>query len=113
LNASPPIARASLICGTAAAVVGTGVGIGVGAGDAVGDAVGLAVGVGVVEGEAAATCDGAVVGEGEGVGAVAGAEQTQAKPRNAASASRRAPMTVTASTDRHPRRYGARGAATG
>src|SRR5947209_15466707 len=45
LNARPFIARASLICGIAAATVGTGVGTGVGGGLAVG------VGVGVGDGE--------------------------------------------------------------
>src|SRR4029077_6015505 len=103
LNASPFIARASLTCGIAA-TVGTGVGAGVGGGLAVGvavgdgDGVGLGVAVAGAEG-GAVTCE---ASEGDapivGVGTVAGEEHAHAGAKVAASASRRAPMTVTVST---------------
>jgi hypothetical protein len=115
LNASPFIARTSLICGIVVAAVGTGVGAGVGGGVAVGVAVGDGEGAGVGLAVAVAGGDvegGAVTGEasdGEaaivGVGAVAGDEHAHASAKPVASASRRAPMTVTLSTYRGHLRY--------
>jgi hypothetical protein len=92
LNARPLIARASRICGIAAAVVGTGVGATVAVGDGVGDGVdvGLAVadaGRGEDDGEAGTedTDGDTIVGD----GAATGVEHAQANARAAASASRR------------------------
>jgi hypothetical protein len=111
LNASPFITRTSLICGIVVATVGTGVGAGVGGGLAVGAGEGTGVGVaaavasGDVEGGAvtweASDGDASIVG----VGAVAGDEHAHASARAVASASRRAPMTVTLSTYRGHLRY--------
>ena len=87
-----------------AAAVGNGVGGDVGEGLGVGVGDGVAAGLAVADG-------GGVDGDGDGalVGVadvVAGEEQAQANARLAASASRRAPMTVTLSTRDHARRCG-------
>src|SRR5438876_1094752 len=98
LNVSPPIARTSRTCGIVVATVGTGVGASVGdglaVGDGVGDGDGLAVGNGV---------DGPVVGV--GTVTVADGEQAHTIARVAATASRRAPMTVTLPTRSRVWRY--------
>ena len=91
--------------------MGAGVGATVGAALAVGVGEGVALGAGDADGDGDATAawDGAVDdGALDGVGAVAEGEHAHAKPKNAASASRRAPMTVIASTHSHPSRYGHR-----
>ena len=106
LNVSPPIARTSRTCGIVVATVGTGVGAGVGdglaVGDGVGDGDGLAVGDGV-DGAAVGDDDAPIVGV--GTVTVADGEQAHTIARVAATASRRAPMTVTLATRSRVWRY--------